>query len=617
MQYLTCGKLKMQKEELMTIQEFLIHNILITDGAMGTYYASKDKKDNVISEKALLEEPDRIKEIHHEYIEAGASLIKTNTFLLNSQALGLDEKDCKKVQKIAIQLAKEAIEESKKTVYLAGDIGPIPENSNVEESDIIMEYKQIINGFLEEKVDAILFETFSDLRYLDNLSSYIKEKSPTTFVIATLCVNKNGYTSTGLSVKKMFAQFSKMPGMDACGLNCGIGSGHMYQVVEQAKLPTNKYVMIAPNAGYPEQFNSRMIFMDNANYFGENARKLVKLGVRILGACCGTTPKYIKKVVENVNDEIKAIALPALTVRDLNIDESETPLGLDDMKDENLFLKKLMSGEKVVAVELDPPYDAVDMNFLASGKKLSELSVDIITIADSPRGRSRIDSMMMSIKLSRVCHVEVMPHVCCRDRNMVAMRSALLGGYVNDIRNLLLVTGDPLPLESRAKTSNVFDYNSIRLMEFVKEMNEEHFAKDPIIYGGALNYSGVNVDKIIERMQRKLDAGAAYFLTQPIYSEEDMERIALLRDRTKAKILAGIMPFVSYTNANFVKNEFAGIHVPDEIVTRYHKEMSREEAELVGAQLATELASKLHPMCDGYYFMLPFNRVSIMASVNY
>ena len=163
--------------------------------------------------------------------------------------------------------------------------------------------------------------------------------------------------------------------------------------------------------------------------------------------------------------------------------------------------------------------------------------------------------------------------------------------------------------------SNVFDYNSIRLMEFVKEMNEEHFPNDPFIYGGALNYSGLKIDKIVERMEKKIEAGASYFLTQPVYTKEDMERIHLLKSRTKAKILVGIMPFVSWKNANFVKNEFAGICVPDEIVARYHIEMSREEAEQVGAQLATELVLKTKDICDGYYMMLPFNRVSMMENI--
>lgn len=599
----------------MTIQEFLNHHILVTDGAMGTYYASKQKEDLAISENALSKHPEQIKEIHREYIEVGASLIKTNTFLLNSHSMGIDMKACQDLQKVAIKVAKEAIRESNKNVFLAGDIGPIPEYSNVEEADILLEYQQMIDIYLEEKVDAILFETFSDLHFLDNLSKYIKQKAPNTFVIATLCVNKNGYTSTGLSVNKIFAHLEAMTGIDACGLNCGIGSGHMYQVVSQAKLPTNKYVMIGPNAGYPEQLNNRMIFMDNAKYFGENAKKLASCGVRILGACCGTTPNYIKQMIKSIKDVNVELNNASIRVQEQFRVESSQKYGKPENTISNSFMQKLLSGKKVVAVELDPPYDADDTNFLACGKKLGALEVDIVTLADSPRGRSRIDSILMSIKLGNVSHVEVMPHVCCRDRNMVAMRSALLGGYVNEIRNLLLVTGDPLPIESRAKSSNVFDYNSIRLMEFVKELNEEHFAKDPIIYGGALNYSGVRVDKIVERMLRKMEAGASYFLTQPIYCEEDMERIAYLRDRTKAKILGGIMPFVSFTNANFVKNEFAGIHVPDEIVARYHKEMSREEAELVGAQIASEIAAKLSPMCDGYYFMLPFNRVSMMEKI--
>lgn len=597
----------------MTLHEYLQHNLLITDGAMGTYFAGKVQKDNAVSERALTEEPEIIKTIHKEYIDAGASLIKTNTFLLNRQALGIVESERKRLQKTAIQLAKEAIAESGKQVFLAGDIGPISEFSHQDETEILEEYRQIVDGFLEEGVDAILFETFSHLYYLDNLSLYIKEKSPSTFVIASLTVNKNGYTSTGMSVKKAFSQFARMEALDACGLNCGIGSGHMYQVLAQAKLPTNKYIMVAPNAGYPEQFNNRLVFMDNANYFGENLRKIAQLGVRILGACCGTTPNYVKQVRACIKADDMEHKLSSIQVKELSSEMA------DEKKEtqivQNSFLQKLNSGKKVVAVELDPPYDADDTNFLNCGKKLSELPVDIVTLADSPRGRSRIDSIMMSIKLNRVSHVDVMPHVCCRDRNMVAMRSALLGAYVNEIRNLLLVTGDPLPIESRAKTSNVFDYNSIRLMEFVNEMNEEHFPKDPYVFGGALNYNGTNIDKIIERMQRKMDAGASYFLTQPVYSEEDIERIGLLRERTKAKILAGVMPFVSFTNANFVKNEFAGIHVPEDVVARYHKEMSRQEAELVGAQLGTELVVKLHPVCDGYYFMLPFNRISMMEKI--
>lgn len=198
---------------------------------------------------------------------------------------------------------------------------------------------------------------------------------------------------------------------------------------------------------------------------------------------------------------------------------------------------------------------------------------------------------------------------------MIAMRSTLLGAYINGMRNLLVVTGDPVPSDSRTTISSVFDYNSIRLMSFIKEMNEEHFKEDPIYYGGALNYARGNIDKVIERMEKKIEAGCSYFLTQPAYSDEDIERLRYIKSKVDTKLLCGIMPFVSYRNANFVKNEFSGIYVPDEILNRYHMEMTKEEAENVGAQIANELVEKMSDFADGFYFMLPFNRVSLMEKI--
>jgi homocysteine S-methyltransferase len=198
---------------------------------------------------------------------------------------------------------------------------------------------------------------------------------------------------------------------------------------------------------------------------------------------------------------------------------------------------------------------------------------------------------------------------------MISMRSTLLGAYIHGIRNLLVVTGDPVPGESRIKTTGVFDYNSVKLMEYIKEMNAEHFADEPIHYGGALNYARGNIDKVAEHMKRKIEAGATYFLTQPIFSKEDAKRIQTLKSMVDTKILCGIMPLVSYRNACFIKNEISGIHVPDEIVGRYRPDMLREEAEDVGACIAREIMELLSPFADGYYFMLPFNRVSLMDKI--
>lgn len=599
----------------MTIFDYLKTARLVTDGAMGTYYASHEESENAIPEYANITDPDKIKRIHIEYISSGANLLRTNTFAASRTMLGISKVEQEEMLRAGCKIARLAVSEAQKQVFIAGDIGPIPELATTEEKDIISEYKDMIDIFIQEDVDAILFETFPDARYIEELGNYIKNKKKQVFVIAEFCINKNGYTRSGVSATKLLEHVSTITSVDAVGFNCGIGSGHMYQVLKNLSLPKRQYFMAAPNAGYPDQFQNRTVFTDNAVYFAMNCEKIAELGAAIVGGCCGTTPHYIKETSLRIKN-LEPIRLSEIrSNRTIFIETSKETASVEKNKGNNSFLQLLYSKKKVVAVELDPPFDADDKKVIACAEYLKKKNVDMITMADSPMGRSRIDSVLMSIKIRQVTGVPVMPHVCCRDKNMIAMRSALLGAYVNDIRNILIVTGDPVPDGSRLKTTGVFDYNSIRLMEYVKEMNEEHFSTEPMVYGGALNPGVLNIDNAIERMEKKITAGASYFLTQPIYSDETIEKIKYIKSKVDTKILCGIMPFVSYTNANFIKNEFSGIDVPDEIIARYHKDMSKEEAELVGAQIANELIEKLEPYADGYYFMLPFNRVSLMDKI--
>lgn len=601
----------------MIIFDYLKTSRLITDGAMGTYYATRELSEPAIAEYANITSREKIKTIHKEYLNAGAKLLRTNTFAANRTLLSISKEEQADMITAACNIAKEAIEECNQSAFIAGDIGPIPEFATTEEEDILIEYKEMIDVFIKENVDAILFETFPDLRYIKQLARYIKEKNKDTFLMVEFCLNKNGYTRTGASAAKLLEGAADITEIDAVGFNCGIGSGHMVQILNNLNLPKNKYIMISPNAGYPEQYQNRMVFMDNANYFADNCKKIAEFGTAILGACCGSTPSYIEETKKRIMD-MEPVRIEALNQEEFiscDKEKNETQASFIINQSKNKFLELLHSGKKVVAVELDPPFNADDKKVIASAEYLKKHNVDIITMADSPMGRSRIDSILMSVKIMNVTGMPVMPHVCCRDKNMISMRSSLLGAYANDIRNLLIVTGDPVPDGSRLKTTGVFDYNSIRLMEYVKEMNEEHFFDEPFVFGGAFDPGVRNIDKAIERMQKKIDAGASYFLTQPIYSDETIDKIRYIKTKVNTKILCGIMPFVSYTNANFIKNEFAGIQVPDEIVARYHENMSKEEAERVGAEIANEIIKKLEPFADGYYFMLPFNRVSLMDKI--
>lgn len=619
-----------------TLLEKLQEGTIIMDGAMGTYYAKKNGDANERAEWANKYNEELVVAIHKEYMSAGATIIRTNTFAINSVVMEIDQEEQEALVKKGYQLAKQAVKEFNQTndcpIYIAADIGPIPFHADRTNEEMILEYKSICKAFLEEGADIFLFETFSQVEVLKDVVSYIKETNANACIITNFCVNKNGYTMAGIKGDKLLKEVMDIEEITICGFNCGIGSGHMFQFLQTVELPVNKKIAVLPNAGYPEQLYTRMVFNNNIRYFADNMSRIKQLGVSIIGGCCGTTPEYIKALAEACSDNQDLKQQVKVRHRDLtsstnskeevkeedktNKSKSIFEQNLEKrINDQRTFIERLESGKKVIAVELDPPYDSNDEKIMNCVEALKNTSADIITIADSPMGRSRVDSLLMSLKISANHEVSVMPHVCCRDKNMIAMRSTLLGAYVNGIRNLLVVTGDPVPSEQRLSTTNVFDYNSIQLMQFIKQMNEEHFAEDPIQYGGALNPALGRVDKIIERMERKMEAGAKYFLTQPIYDEETIEKIHYIKEHVDTKILCGIMPFVSYTNANFIKNEFSGIHVPDEIVSRYSKDMSKEEAEIIGASIGKELVKKLEPYADGYYFMIPFNRVSMFEKM--
>jgi homocysteine S-methyltransferase len=590
----------------MQIREYLKEHKLIMDGAMGTYFSKLENDENAIAEKANILHPEKILRIHREYIASGARLIRTNTFAASRELLEITKEEQIQLIKAGYQIALNAAASVEETIYIAADIGPIPENAESVYEDLLNEYIVIIDSFIGEGADIILFETFSDMKFISPLVKYIREKNPDIFIITNFCLNKNGYTKSGLSAKRLLDEIRQMDEIEAVGFNCGIGSGHMYQILKEISFPSNKYLVSAPNASYPEQYQNRLVFLDNSNYFKDNMKRIGCLGLNIIGGCCGSTPTHIKGLSSMIDMK---------NHRKLHdyIDSETKPEEVEIRVNE--FYEKLKLGKKVVAVELDPPFDAQYDKVMECAHILKEQGVDMITMADSPMGRSRVDSVLMSVKINSELSVPVMPHLCCRDKNMIAMRSGILGAYINGIRNILIVTGDPVPSERKKETTSVFDYNSIQLMNFVSEMNKEHFSEEPIYFGAALNYGRGMIDKVIERMHKKIDAGAKYFLTQPIYSDEDIERIKIIKSKVDTKILCGIMPLVSYRNANFIKNEIAGINVPDAIVNRYHMDMSKEEAEKVGAEIANEIIQKLNPFADGYYFMLPFNRVSLMDKI--
>ena len=593
--------------DMIMLREYLLNNILITDGAMGTYYAQITDKYSVLPEFANIIDPQIIERIHLEYIAAGAKLIKTNTFSANRFALNISQSELKKIIVAGVDIANKVAEN--KNIFVAASIGPIPEMAahiHVDQDTIMDEYKFIVDIFLERGIKIFIFETFSDVANLEEITTYIKKKDSSVFILTQFAITPEGFTRKGISNEHIVAEMKKNKNIDAYGFNCGIGPTHLYNSLQKITIGDD-IVAVAPNAGYPEIIHERTVFIQNPTYFAEKMKEISDLGVKILGGCCGTTPMHIEEMAKLIGNNFDIYAPQKKMVENACV-----LLKINSPKD---FSEKIKNKQFVIAVELDPPFNADVELMLENARICKESGVDVITIADSPMGRARVDSVMIAAKIKREVGIEVVPHVCCRDKNVNALKSVLLAGYAENIRNILAVTGDPIAMSDRNNIKSVFDLNSFKLMELITTMNKEVFAGAPIHIGGALNLNGINPEVELTRMLKKMAMGASFFLTQPIFDDKVINLLPQIKDNGNTKILGGIMPLVSYRNAHFLNNEVAGIRIPEEIINKFDKNMGKEEAELLGIEIAVEIASKMKEHVQGFYFITPFNRVAMIMKI--
>ena len=594
----------------MDIREYLANNRLITDGAMGTWYDRLTGYKGNLAERANLENPQQIRDIHRAYIEAGAQLIRTNTFAVNSMFFSADQ--IKEVLKAAWENASQAVSDSGKDVWIAADMGPIDADETKSDGDVEQEYIQLSDYFLRLGAKVFVFETWSDFRYVKRAGSYIKAKCPDAFVVMQFSFNRNGYTRSGMSVRAILSEAASMADMDAVGFNCGVGPLHLYELLKNQSFPEGKYMTVLPNAGYPTELRGRTLYSENVPYYVEMMGRIANLGFDIIGGCCGTTPEHIRGLhhllVNNVKPPKKL--MPAVYSTD-----RQSGCGQEAAEEKTQLIQKLERGEKIFVVELDPPFDANDTKLMDGASLLRDIGVDMITLADSPLARPRADSIASAIKMRYTRQMEAMPHISCRDKNVIAHRAQLLGMHMNGLRHALIVTGDPIARGDRESIKSVFNFNSIKLMKYVQTMNQEVFGNRPIYYGGALNHNNGSADNIAARMRLKMEAGAQWFLTQPIYGQDDIDRLRELKEKSGGRIIAGIMPLVSRKNALFIKNEMPGIHVPEHVLEQYEEGMSREAYEDVAAAISVDLMKRLEDVCDGYYMMTPFNRAALIKRI--
>ncbi|WP_271812675.1 bifunctional homocysteine S-methyltransferase/methylenetetrahydrofolate reductase [Clostridium beijerinckii] len=586
------------------IKELLKDNILICDGAMGTYYSEITGNDVSYCEFGNLNDKETIKRIHKEYIEAGAKLIRTNTFSANTYDLGVSLETLIDIIKSGINLAKEVTRNT--SVLIGASIGPI-KTDNLDEfsNEVLEEYKYIVDCFLENGIDIFIFETFSNYNYLKKISEYIKYKNSDSFILTQFAVKPDGFTRDGLSAAKLIKEVRNTKYIDAFGFNCGSGPAHILEIVKKIDIE-NEIVSVLPNAGYPEIIHERTVYPNNPLYFAKKVNEIRSYGVSIIGGCCGTNPSYIKQLTQIVNKNSNVVNANT---------KSEPKVKSFEKKAKNTFKDKLENGEFVVAIELSAPIDT-DISRIIDGAKIcKENNIDLVTVPDSPMSKVRADSTIISSKIKREIGIEAMPHICCRDKNTNAIRSSLIGSHIENIRNILAITGDPISDASKVETKSVFNLNSFRLIELIESMNEEIFKEDSIYVGGALNLNVLNKEVEYNRMMKKIEKGAKFFLTQPIYDDNAIEFLKMIKERTNVKILAGLLPVVSYRNAMFLNNELPGVTIPDKYVQMFSENMSKEEAQEIGVKITVEIGKKLKNIADGLYFITPFNRVNMLIEI--
>ena len=581
---------------MLDVRKLLAQRPLLFDGGMGTYYKAKPGQE---CEQANLTDPEGILAVHRAYLAAGADAIKTNTFSLPRLAAA-QQPGWEQLADAGWQLAAKAAGETGAAVF--ADLGPAPDTENLPAEQV---YLTVAKRFALLGARNFLFETLSTEDGVLKAIRALKQTVPEAFVLVSFAVLPDGYTREGRYCAELVRRMAQSGVVDAVGLNCVSAPGAMRALVQQlgdAGLPLS----VMPNAGYPVVARAQVRYQGKPEYFARELSRLATEGVRILGGCCGTTPQHIaalRTALDALPETLPAApaAKPAAAAKPA-------------VETDDAFLRKLRAGQRVIAVELDSPKDADLTAYLEGARRLQAASADLLTIADCPIARARMDSSLVACRVHRELGMNVLPHMTCRDRNLNATKALLLGLYAEGVREVLAITGDPIPTAERDEVKNVYQFNSRKLAQYIVSLaGEGREMPSPITVFGALNLNARNFEVELRRAAEKMENGMSGFLTQPVLSAQAVENLKKARETLgeRAKILAGILPVVSQRNAIFMENEVNGIHVDEAIIQKFEG-LDRAAGEELGLEVSVQAAKAAAPYADGFYLMTPFNRVALM-----
>jgi homocysteine S-methyltransferase len=589
---------------------------------MGTMLYGKGVYLNACFDELNLSQPELVIDIHRQYVESGAEIIETNTFGANRQKLkkhGLEDK-VREINRAGAQIAREA---GGAGIFVAGSIGPlglkIEPWGSTSVDDALSAFHEQAGALLEGGIDFFILETFSDINEIHQAIRAVRDLDPDIPVAAEMTIREDGNSLYG-TTPEIFTRKLEDWNAQVIGVNCSVGPAAMLQSIERMAKVTTLPLSAMPNAGIPQEVDGRNIYLCSPEYMAEYAKRFILSGVKLMGGCCGTTPAHIKAM----RAAIRALQPPERKFITVAAVEEKEEAKKVRMREKSALGRKLEDGEFVSSVEIVPPRGHDPSPAIETARLLEERRIVCVNIPDGPRASARMNPLALASILKASTGIEVILHYACRDRNLLGMQSDLLGAHAQDVRNLLAVTGDPPKLGDYPDATAVFDVDSIGLVRLVNCLNRgvdiggrKLGAPTMFLVGVGVNPGAINFEHELSRFKRKVEAGAEFAITQPVFDIRLLENFLSRVDDIRIPILAGIWPLSSLRNAEFMHNEVPGATVPPEIMERMRgaQEISPERARKEGVAIARDILASIKGMVQGVQISPPLGRYELALEV--
>lgn len=598
--------------------------IVVADGAMGTMLYAKGIFINRCFDELNLSSPQLVKEIHQEYIRAGAEVLETNTFGANRVRLGaygFAEK-LRAINEAGVRLAREAAGER---AFVAGAIGPM--GAQIEPlgpmafAEARAVFREQATALVDCGVDLLVLETFYELNELREAIYAAREASDREMVIvAQVTVNDDGTLRDGTTTETFTRRLSEWP-VDVIGVNCSAGPKVALETIEKIARHTNRALSAMPNAGLPATVEGRNIYLCSPEYMAQYSRRFLQAGVRLIGGCCGTTPEHIKQICSEVRSmqPVGHPLSPSVKVEDGKPEPKRLPKV--PIAEKSQLGAKLAAGKFVAFVEILPPRGIDASKEIAGARLCKDHGIDCINVPDGPRASARMSAQVTCQLIQQQAGIEAVLHFCCRDRNILSIQSELLGAHAMGVRNLICITGDPPRMGSYPDATAVFDVDSIGLTNIVNNLNcgldiggNPIGSQTKLLLGVGANPGALNMDEEMRRFDWKMEAGAEYVVTQPVFDLDLLDSFLARTAQYRIPIIAGIWPLTSYRNAEFMVNELR-VPVPQHYMDRMRNADSAEKARGEGVLIAQEMCRRVRSMVAGAQLSAPFGRYEMAIEV--